>query len=391
VVLYEAATHLFTNVFAVPAGLLAETRAALPCLALALPVVTGISALSGALQGREAFGVMNLSQMTGGVLYQVLPLLVACLVSVSLPGLVLAALAGRLVTAALLFGFCLTRVPARALPRLSRSHIRPLLSYGGWVTLTGLISPLLTVFDRFVIGSITGMTAVTAYTIPYNLVMRLAALPSSLQNALFPRFAMTGAAEARVLQAQAVNIVNCLMTPVLIVSILAMRPFLTVWIGRTIAGAAAPVGQILILGLWPNMLAFVPFGFLQSRGRPDLPAKFHVAELFFYAPALYFLTRFLGVAGAAWAWDARTLADAILLFAAVRLLPGLLAGWFGFLLLAGAFAWAQMGGVSPVLYGAGSGLLSAASLLWAWRALPPDLKLQLMQRVLPRRPHVVRT
>jgi GT2 family glycosyltransferase len=125
--------------------------------------------------------------------------------------------------------------------------------------------------------------------------MRLAALPSSLQNALFPRFAMTGAAEARVLQAQAVNIVNCLMTPVLIVSILAMRPFLTVWIGRTIAAAAAPVGQILILGLWPNMLAFVPFGFLQSRGRPDLPAKFHVAELFFYAPALYFLTRFLGV------------------------------------------------------------------------------------------------
>jgi O-antigen/teichoic acid export membrane protein len=375
--LYAISFRLFGNVFAVPPYLRAETIAALPCIALALPVVTGISALAGALQGREEFGVMNFSQMTGSILYQIFPLLAAITISAHLSCLVLAALAGRLVTAVMLFVFCMKRIPAGR-PVIARGEIRPLLAFGGWVTLSGLVSPLLTVFDRFVVGALTGMTAVTAYTIPYNLVMRIAALPTSLQNALFPRFAMVEEAPARALQQQATVLIACLMTPPLLIGVLAMKAFLTLWIGPRLAATAAPVGQILILGLWPNMLAFIPFGYLQSRGRPDLPAKFHVGELVFYAPALYFLTLRYGLAGAAWAWDARTLADAVLLFAAVGWLPGLLRGWPGFALLVLAFAWAQAAPGGAAAYSAFGTLLVAASLLWALWGLPRGMWRQLL-------------
>jgi O-antigen/teichoic acid export membrane protein len=163
--------------------------------------------------------------------------------------------------------------------------------------------------------------------------------------------------------------------------LLVMKPFLGLWLGQSLADSAAPVGQILLLGLWPNMLAFIPFGFLQSRGRPDLPAKFHVAELFAYAPGLYFLTRHFGAAGAAWAWDARTLADAVLLFGAVRQLPILAAGWFGFALLAAAYAWAQWQAPSTLSYWALSALLLAISLVWAAIILPSDI----IQHLRPRR------
>lgn len=59
VVLYLAAERLFGHWLAVPHGLSAETQSALPFLVLALPIITGISALSGSLQGREAFGALN--------------------------------------------------------------------------------------------------------------------------------------------------------------------------------------------------------------------------------------------------------------------------------------------------------------------------------------------
>ena len=59
VVLYLAAERLFGHWLAVPHGLSAETQSALPLLMPALPIVTGISALSGSLQGREAFGVLE--------------------------------------------------------------------------------------------------------------------------------------------------------------------------------------------------------------------------------------------------------------------------------------------------------------------------------------------
>jgi O-antigen/teichoic acid export membrane protein len=346
----------------VPAGLGSEIRSSLPLIALALPLVTAISALSGALQGREAFGPLNLSQMTGNVLYQLVPLGVAVAISPSLPGLVVAALAGRLVTAVMLAAFCRTRVPARGMPVFSISEIPSLLSFGGWVTVTGVISPLLTVLDRFVIGAIGGMAAVTAYTIPFNLVMRLAALPGSFQNALFPRFAASDAGA---------------VTPMLVVGMLATKPFLACWIGQNLAAAAAPVGQILIVGLWANAMAFIPFGFLQSRSRPDLPAKFHAAELLVYLPLLFVLTSRDGVAGAAAAWDLRALADAALLFAAVRLMPALLSTWFGFLLILSAYVWAAAGVTFWALYwGVGAGL-AGVSTLWAAAILPDDLRRRL--------------
>jgi O-antigen/teichoic acid export membrane protein len=375
--LYAAAFWLFGHVFRVPAGLMAETRACLPLIALSLPLVTAISALSGTLQGREAFGAMNLSQLTGNILYQVLPLLAAILVSPSLPGLVLAAIAGRLVTAVMLLMFCRLLVPARGVPAIAAAEIPALLRYGGWVTLTGLISPLLTVFDRFVVGAVGGMAAVTAYTIPFNLAMRMAALPSSLQNALFPRFAAAAAAEARELQARAVKILAGAITPLLLIGLLAVKPFLTLWIGPGFALAAVPVGQILLLGLWANTLAFIPFGFLQSRGRPDLPAKFHVAELLVYAPLLLVLTRQHGVAGAAAAWDIRAGADAVLLFAAVRFLPALLACWFGLVLVLAMFFWVSADVRMPALYWSVGTALVGISAAWAASVLPDDLKTRL--------------
>ncbi len=384
-VLYLVAKRLFGNVFAVPPNLLGETRAALPWLALALPVATGISAMSGALQGREAFGAMNASQIAGTIMYQVVPLGIAMLVSPRLPGLVLAAIGGRLVTAILLFGFCVVKVPAGLRPRVARQEIRPLLSYGGWVTVTGLIYPLLTVFDRFVIGALVGMEAVAAYTIPFNLVTRIAALPASFQNALFPRFALLDAAPARLLQERAARLVACLMTPLLVIALLLLRPFMTLWIGPALAARAVPVGQILVLGLWFSTLGFVPFSFLQSRGRPDLPAKLHVLELLLYAPALYLLTRHYGAAGAAWAWGGRALADAVLLFAAVGLLRGLLAGWPGLLLLSLAFALTFPHLAAPPFYwSAGVGLV-ALSLCWSIAALPPEVAAGLRARLDGRR------
>jgi O-antigen/teichoic acid export membrane protein len=381
VLLYVVAFWLFGDVFSLPLGLLVEIRACVPFIALALPLVTGISALSGALQGCEAFGPLNLAQVTGNVLVQLLPLLAAILLSPSLPCLVLAAIAGRGVTAVMLAIFCRAHVPARGVPRLAAAEIPSLLSFGGWVTLTGLISPLLTVFDRFVIGAVGGMAAVTAYTVPFNLVMRLAALPSSLQNALFPRFAASDAVQAQALQARAVKIIAAAATPLLLAAMLTMKPLLVFWLGRPLALSAAPVGHILLAGLWANTLAFIPFGFLQSRGRPDLPAKFHVAELLFYAPLLLVLTHRSGVAGAAAAWDIRAASDALLLFAAVRLLPALLSCWFGLALVLAAFAWVAAGIDSLPLYWAVAAGLLGLGTIWAASILPDDVKAKVSLRL----------
>lgn len=62
-----------------------EAIAALPWLALSVPVATTLGVLSGALMGRERFGVLNRAGIASTVLFQLLPLGVALAGRVDLP------------------------------------------------------------------------------------------------------------------------------------------------------------------------------------------------------------------------------------------------------------------------------------------------------------------
>lgn len=319
--------------------------------------------------------------MIGTILYQIFPLVVAMTISPGLPTLVAAAIAGRLVTFVMLYVFCLQKIPARALPRLEFSEIRPLLGFGGWITLTNFITSMMTVFDRFVIGTITNMAAVAAYTISYNFVLRIGALPSSYENALYPRFPMLDSKEAHALHGRAVRVVTCVMTPVLVIALVLIKPFLTLWIGNDLANKSAPIGLILLVGMWFFTMSFIPVAYFQSRGRPVLPAILRVFELIFYVPALFFFTEHFGVMGAAWIWDARAFLDVVLLFVSLRMLPNLISAWPEILLLCVTYVF-ETAGFLPALtsYSIGA-VLVAASIFRAIRGLPVDILVIVLARI----------
>lgn len=84
------------------------------------------------------------------------------------------------------------------------------------------------------------------------------------------------------------------------------------------------MGEIILLGLWINGLAFLPFSLLQAQGRPDLTAKFHALELIPFLGILWLGMQWFGLQGAALAWTLRVTIDAGLLFGAARLASSVL-------------------------------------------------------------------
>ena len=387
-ILYLLGDWLFAHVFHISGSLRIEAENAMPWLALALPLAIIISLLAGALEGRQAFLALNGAQIFGTVLYQLFPLVVAYAGWITLPYLISAAIVGRLLSVLLLFALSYRHVPLSPRPRFALHQVKSLLHYGGWITVTGLVGPLLTVFDRFLIGAKVGMVAVTAYTVPYNLVMRLSILPGSLQMALFPRFAMVDPTEAKALAARAVLSIGAIMTPIVVIGLLLIKPFLILWVGAALAEKTAPVGQILLVGIWINTLAIIPFTYLQGRGRPDLPAKFHVLELLPYVAILWVLIDRLGIPGAAWAWDLRVLADTLLLFWAAQTTSGLNRTMAGILPITGAFVIAFEMPYDSALYVGISLLLAGASIGWSIASIPQDQRTTLSRRLLARTPPV---
>lgn len=297
----------------VPAGQLhGEVARAVPWLAAVLPVALLGALLNGVLAGRERFGELNLIEGAGNVLFSVVPLSLAWVFGPELWLLLAGSLAARLVPLALLGGACARAVPVGR-PRFRSGLVGQLAGYGGWVSVTSVIGPLLALWDRFAIGAVLGPKAVAIYVIAFSLAYRLVMVPAALTSALFPRFAVASSEELERLTVTALTAVSVVMTPIILVSLLCAGPFFNIWLGREIGPPAAEIAYILLPAIWANSLALVAMSILQGQGQPKSVALAHLLETLPYAGLLYLGLTLYGLNGAAAASSLRMTADALLL------------------------------------------------------------------------------
>lgn len=309
---------LVTGVFNIPPPLMGEAERSFFLLTASLPVVMATTGLRGVLEAGQRFDLVNLVRVPSSSLNFLIP--VAAL-PLGLSGIVFLLIMAKLAAAFVYLIFCF-----RAFPFLRRAFafqaklIRPLFAYGGWVTVSNVVSPLLLYLDRFFIGSLLTMAAVTYYTAPYEMLTRLSIFPTSLMATLFPAFSALGTAGAgEDLERFYLRSVKCLfliMGPVVFILFLFAGEILWAWLGVDFVERSTLVFQILAVGVLVNSLAFVPFSLLQGLGRPDITAKFHLTELPIHVGLVWFLVRNMGIKGAALAWSFRVGLDAVLLFGA---------------------------------------------------------------------------
>ena len=95
--------------------------------------------------------------------------------------------------------------------------------------------------------------------------------------------------------------------------VLCSRPSSAGMARRTVPQQSSTALRILAVGVFANSLAHPLFVVLYAKGRPDLPAKFHLTELVIHIPLTILLIRSFGIAGAAAAWTTRVTLDMCLL------------------------------------------------------------------------------
>jgi O-antigen/teichoic acid export membrane protein len=293
-----------------------ELRVSLAIVAALLPIVTVTSVLNGVLEGRQRFGAVNLIRIPAGILNYLLPVLVLQF-SNELPPVVAAIGALRVTVAGVYLVVCRSIVsPHSILAKPSRAWLRPLLSFGGWLTVSNVVGPLMVYLDRFVLGAAASLTATAYYTTPFEVVTKLWIIPGALAATLFPVFAAaTGSDAPRTtrLFARGSEMMFYAMVPVAVVIIAFAREGLQLWLGSDFAEKSTLVAQILTLGMLVNAMAFVPMALIQGAGRADIAAKLHLAELPLYVALLWVLVTQSGIVGAAMAWTLRVSADCVAL------------------------------------------------------------------------------
>lgn len=305
---------LLQHVISIPDDLRPEVARAFPWIAALFPLalISGVGV--GALESRERFLLANVLQVLGMSLTQIAPALMAVLVSPSLTVVIPTAAVAQASSVFVVLAVVYRLEGPFSVRAFDRQEARALLGYGGWISVSNVIGPLLVSFDQFLIGSIMGVASVAHYAVPMNLVARSQIFPAALARTFFPRMSSLSADEARSLGARALSSLGHGYAAVCAPAIVLSPAFFRYWIGGEFALHAAPVAQILFLGAWINGLAFIALTLLQSQGRPDITGKLHMIELLPFLAILWILTSTLGIKGAAIAWSARCTVDALALF-----------------------------------------------------------------------------
>ncbi|MCP9455877.1 MAG: flippase [Nitrospira sp.] len=308
---------LTADALQVPRALQSEASASLLMVALGVPFVITTTGLRGLLEACQRFDLVNVVRLFNGV-FTFLGPLIALQWKSDLTGAVGALLITRVIAWFVYAALCLWSMPTLRQGMRFRPHVIPeMLRFGGWLTITNLIGPLMDYMDRFLVAALVTLAAVAYYATPFELVTKLLFVSASIVGVLYPAFAASRSRDdedAEKYYIYGIKFVYILVFPMVLMAIAFSQEVIELWLGQEFAAQSVSVLRWLAAGVLVNSLAQVPYAFLQGSGRPDLTAKLHLIELPIYLVCAWWVIGQFGIVGAAVVWTARVGLDALILF-----------------------------------------------------------------------------
>lgn len=312
-----ASSTLVQDVFKIPSALHDDVEKSFYILAISVVIVISVSVLRGILESYQRFDLINIVRVPTGSLTFLGPVLVLPF-SVKLSHIVVVLVLVRLLEWVMTFSFCIRVVPGMLKNiRLKHSYIGIFLIFGGWMTVSNIIGPLMTYMDRFLIGSIVSVSAVAYYATSYEIISRLMVVPGAIVGVLFPAFgAVIGPnpSKARTMFFRGIKYTFISVFPLLMIIFIFAQEGLSLWLGDEFALRGTTVLQLLAIGALMTSFSYLPFAVLHAAGRPDLTATLHLIETPIYIMMAWVLIGKYGIEGAAMAWATRAIFDTIILF-----------------------------------------------------------------------------
>jgi O-antigen/teichoic acid export membrane protein len=261
-------------------------------------------------EGTQNFLILNIYKTVSGTVIAALPVL-ALVYEPTLTSAIKGMLAGRIISLGLAFIPC-----AKSFKRnffgFQWQALKKLLAFGGWITFSNIISPLMVYADRFILSNIVGAQVVAFYTAPSEAIARMSIIPGAVSRTIFPLFSK--------LQNRSSSVASQAFKGLLIVSILMAVPvfifaesIINLWLGAAYGKESSTILRILLVGFLFNSMAQIPFSQIQAHGHARITAMIHISELLPYVGILFALVYFYGLTGAAIAWSLRVAADFFIL------------------------------------------------------------------------------
>ena len=297
-----------TNLLKVSANIKDEFNLCLIIMSLSIPFFLVTQVWCSLLEGKEEFLKLNIYKSISSTLVILLPA-IGLFWGQSLTYVIIGLLISRIIAMLLIFKFC---KGYRFVITFDKLVFNRLITFGGWIAISNIISPIMSYFDRFILANRMGSDVVGFYTGPSEAIARIGIFPSAIARTIFPMLSSNQMDSFKIKKISYVLIIISVVPFALFFAGFA-EEVLSLWLGDSFALKSSSVFQILILGLVFNSVAQVPFASIQASGNSKATALLHLIECLPYVVLLWWLITHYGIIGAAWAWTIRMLIDMILL------------------------------------------------------------------------------
>jgi O-antigen/teichoic acid export membrane protein len=192
-------------------------------------------------------------------------------------------------------------------PAFNKTMFGKLFKFGGFVAISSATVQISTQLNKFIIGIFLPISYLTYYAVPYGLASKVGIIPGSVSTAIFPVFSeldsMNRRDSLKELYLRTTKYIVIATIPIIILLIIFAQKFLCFWIGSEFAQKSTLPLQIITAGTLLSCWAYAAVSGSQGLNRPDIPAKFQVAEACLNTGLCFLLIPRWGIVGAALAWS----------------------------------------------------------------------------------------
>ena len=282
---------------------------------LSIPLIMLNLVFQGFFEGRSKFYELSLIKIAVNPLSSLLPALSTIIIG-TLKAAILSLIIAKVISLIAIFLFYVRDLNHRgqSFGSVSILSLRKLIKFGGWISLSNILSPIMNTFDRFIVAAINGAANLSFYSIAADAISKLTIFPVAVSKVIFPIFSNSSKESIhRDVREKSVQMIAFPMVILTVLGIIFSEKIILIWFGSEYLGNTIVVFQILLIGLLFNSLAQIPYSVIQARGYANYTALLHSLEIIPHILFLWFMVTSYGIIGAALSITIRSAVDALLL------------------------------------------------------------------------------
>jgi O-antigen/teichoic acid export membrane protein len=184
-----------------------------------------------------------------------------------------------------------------------------------WITLSNLAGIVNGSLDRFVLLSLLGAHAISAYVFAQDFGIRILVLSSSFALVLLPYFSRNQSKwQNHIWVKRGSGLILLSHIALGLILYFGQTQLKDVFTNTTLAQDVIDFFWIFLVGITANGIGHILLSALHSHRELKRPALWHVISAVFYIPLLYGVVQGFGLTGAAVLWSMRSVIDTVVLY-----------------------------------------------------------------------------